>query len=86
MEFNFDKETKKFYLPNNMTFEDYFKELTILDDYIMAEINNNYIRFSKNSKKVKFVGKGHNEEIFVVNANQVIYIGIFFFVRYFTVF
>ena len=83
MEFNFDKETKKFYLPNNMTFEDYFKELTILDDYIMAEINNDYIRFSKNSKKVKFVGKGHNEEIFVVNVNQVIYIlNLFEFKRY----
>ena len=84
MEFIYNEEEKKFYLPDNSkTYEDFFKKLEIKEKMICVDMNGTIIRFAKNSKKIKFIGNGHNEDIFITNKNQILYIlDLFHFKKY----
>ena len=84
MAFIYKKEEKKFYLPDNTTtYEDFFKGLEIKEEMESVDVNGIKIRFAKNSKKIKFKGNGYNEEIFIVNKSQILYLlNLFHFKKY----
>ena len=86
IDFIFNKENKKFYIPGEkkQTYEEYFKTLKIVENFQCFKIGNlDNIKFSKNSKNIKFKGNGYNEEIFICNKSQILYIlNLFKFKRY----
>ena len=85
-DFIFNEEDKKFYIPGEkkQTYEEYFKTLKIKENFQCFTIGNlNNIKFSKNSKNIKFKGNGYDEKIFICNKSQVLYIlNLFKFKRY----
>ena len=74
--FYFDEKENKFYSSQKgQSYEDIFKSIPKIEgNFIFQKVDNVLVTFSKNSKKIKFINKEKITEIFVVNANQVLYL------------
>ena len=83
--FIFNKNENKFYLPGKekVSYEDLFKTLKIDEEFQIFKIGDKNIKFSKNSKFIRFKGNNYDENIFICNKKQIIYIlNLFKFKRY----
>ena len=74
--FYFDEKENKFYFSKGgKSYEDIFKDLQkIHGDNFFQQVDDVFVTFSKNSKKIKFIKEDKTTEIFVVNANQVLFL------------
>ena len=74
--FYFDENLNKFYSHKDGTpYEDIFHTLEPINgDYILHTVDDVPITFSKNSKIIKFIEDEKSKEIFVINANQVLFL------------
>ena len=74
--FYFDEKENKFYSSQGgQSYEDIFKSLEqIEEDYIFQQVDEVFVTFSKNSKKINFIKGQETKEIFIVNANQVLFL------------
>lgn len=74
--FYFDENENKFYSSKGgKSYEDIFNDIKeIKEEQTYYKVENVLVTFSKNSKKIKLIGKEKTTEIFVVNANQVLFL------------
>ena len=67
-EFYYDEKQEKFYIQKNgQSFEDFINQLKkpIQGESRLEKINNAFVKISKNSKKIKFLKKVKNKEIYL---------------------